>query len=338
MKAFQINEFGIDKLTMSEIADPEPQANEVVVRFDAWSLNYRDVMVVEGSYNPRMKLPATPLSDGAGEIVAVGAGVTKWKVGDRVMPIMVQRWLDGEPNAESSRTAIGAGALWDGILREKAAFREDSIVAVPEYLSQAEAATLPCAALTAWNALVVSGKLNAGDTVLTQGTGGVSIFALQFAKMFGAKVIATSSSDAKLEKLKDLGADETINYKTSEDWDRAVLELTDKRGVDHVVEVGGAGTLAKSINAVRVGGHIAMIGALDTEGTFNHVPIFMKSIRLQGIFVGSKAMFEEMTAGIAKHRVRPVIDRIFEFGEIKEALRYMKSGAHFGKIVVSFDQ
>lgn len=338
MRAFQINEFGIDKLSLVELGDPEPQANEVVVRFDAWSLNYRDVMVVEGSYNPRMKLPATPLSDGAGEIVGVGAGVTKWKVGDRVMPIMVQRWLDGEPNAESSRTAVGAGAVWDGVLREKAAFDENAVVDVPDHLSQSEAATLPCAALTAWNALVVSGKLNSGDTVLTQGTGGVSVFAVQFAKMFGAKVIATSSSDAKLARLRELGADETINYKTREDWDCAVLEMTDKRGVDHVVEVGGAGTLAKSINAVRVGGHIAMIGALDTEGTFNHVPIFMKAIRLQGIFVGSKAMFEDMNAAIAENNVKPVIDRTFEFGEIKEALRYMKSGAHFGKIVVSFDR
>lgn len=338
MRAFQINEFGIDKLALVEIAAPEPQPNEVVVRFDAWSLNYRDVMVVEGRYNPRLKMPATPLSDGAGEIVAVGEGVSKWKVGDRVMPIMVQRWFDGEPDAETSRTAIGAGAVWDGILREKAAFHENSVVAVPDQLSQSEAATLPCAAVTAWNALVVSGKLKAGDTVLTQGTGGVSIFAVQFAKILGARVIATSSSDTKLGKLKELGADETINYRTREDWDRAVLELTDKRGVDHVIEVGGAGTLAKSINAVRVGGHIAMIGALDTEGTFNHVPIFMKAIRLQGIFVGSKAMFEDMNASIAGKNVRPLIDRIFRFEEIRDALHYMKSGAHFGKIVVNLDQ
>jgi len=338
MRAFQINEFGIDKLALVELGDPEPQANEVVVRFDAWSLNYRDVMVVEGRYNPRMKMPATPLSDGAGEVIAVGDAVTKWNIGDRVMPIMVQRWFDGEPDAESSRTAIGAGAVWDGILREKATFDENSVVAVPDHLSQFEAATLPCAAVTAWNALVVSGKLKAGETVLTLGTGGVSIFAVQFAKMLGAKVIATSSSEEKLEKLRELGADETINYRTREDWDRAVLELTDKRGVDHVIEVGGAGTLAKSINAVRVGGHIAMIGALDTEGTFNHVPIFMKAIRLQGIFVGSKAMFEEMNASITENNVKPVIDRTFEFGEIKEALHYMKSGAHFGKIVVKLDR
>ncbi len=338
MKAFQINEFGIDKLALVELGDPEPNANEVIVRFDAWSLNYRDVMVVEGRYNPRMKLPATPLSDGAGEVIAVGENVTKWKVGDKVMPIMVQRWFDGEPNADSSRTAIGAGATWDGILREKAAFDENSVVAVPDNLSQFEAATLPCAAVTAWNALVVSGKLKAGESVLTLGTGGVSIFAVQFAKMLGAKVIATSSSDLKLEKLRGLGADETINYRMREDWDRAVLELTEKRGVDHVIEVGGAGTLAKSINAVRVGGHIAMIGALDTEGTFNHIPIFMKAIRLQGIFVGSKAMFEEMNASIAQNNIKPVIDRTFEFGEIREALQYMKSGAHFGKIVVRFER
>ncbi len=338
MKTFEIHEFGIDNLKGVEIEKPEPGPSEVLVRFHAASLNYRDVMVVSGTYNPRMKLPAIPLSDGAGEVVAVGRSVTKWKVGDRVMPIMVQRWYDGESSDETRKTAMGAGSQWNGVLREYGAFDEQSLVTVPAHLLFEEASTLPCAALTAWNALSVSGSVMPGDTVLTLGTGGVSVFAVQFAKMLGAKVIATSSSDEKLEKLKSIGADETINYRTRDDWDKAVLELTDKRGVDHIIEVGGAGTLAKSINAVRVGGHIAMIGALETEGTFNHVPVFMKAIRIQGIFVGSKVMFEDMNAEIVRNNFKPVIDRTFAFGEIKEALHYMESGSHFGKIVIDYDK
>jgi len=336
MKAYEIHEFGIDNLKDVELETPEPGPTEVLVKFHAASLNFRDAMVIKGEYNPRMKLPAIPLSDGAGEVTAVGDVVTKWHIGDRVIPIMVQRWFDGQSSDETRRTAIGAGSGWNGVLREFAVFDQEGLVAIPEHLSYEEAATLPCTGVTAWNALRVSGNVQPGETVLTQGTGGLSIFAVQFGKLFGANVIATSSGDEKLEKLKALGADETINYRTREDWDRAVLELTDKRGVDHVIEVGGAGTLAKSINAVRVSGHIAMIGALDAEGTFNHVPIFMKSIRLQGIFVGSKAMFEEMNAAITKNNFTPVIDRTFAFGEIKNALHYMESGAHFGKIVIRF--
>lgn len=337
MKAFEIHEFGIDNLKEVELETPEPGPTEVLVKFHAASLNFRDLMVIKGEYNPRMKMPAIPLSDGAGEVVAVGGVVTKWKIGDRVMPIMVQDWFDGQSTDETRKTAIGAGAAWNGVLREFAAFDQEGLVAIPEHLSYEAAATLPCTGVTAWNALHVSGNVQPGETVLTLGTGGLSIFAVQFAKMFGARVIATSSSDEKLAKLGSLGADETINYRTREDWDRDVLELTDKRGVDHVVEVGGVGTLAKSINAVRVGGHIAMIGALDTEGTFNHVPIFMKSIRLQGIFVGSKAMFEEMNVEITKNKFKPVIDRTFAFSEIKDALHYMESGAHFGKIVIKYE-
>jgi NADPH:quinone reductase-like Zn-dependent oxidoreductase len=336
MKVFEIQEFGIDKLAAVDREMPVPKPDEVLVRFHAASLNYRDVMVVSGTYNLRMKLPAIPLSDGAGEIVEVGSDVRQWKVGDRVMPIMVQRWFDGEPTSETRMTALGAGPQWDGVLRECAAFREDVVVRIPDHLSFEEAATLPCAALTAWHALAESGKLKPGDTVLTLGSGGVSTFAVQFAKRFGAKVLATSSSDEKLKRLKELGADETINYRESEDWDKAVLEMTNKRGVDHVVEVGGAGTLARSISSVRVGGHIAMIGALDTQGTFNHVPIFMKAIRLQGIFVGSKRMFEEMLRAVEFAELKPVIDRTFGFDEIRDALNYMQSGSHFGKIVISY--
>ncbi|MBX7054138.1 MAG: NAD(P)-dependent alcohol dehydrogenase [Pyrinomonadaceae bacterium] len=335
MRAFEIPEFGIDKLNLTERDLPTPTANEVLIRFHAASLNYRDHMVVTGTYNPRMKMPAIPLSDGAGEIVAVGDAVKKWKKGDRVMPIFAQQWFDGEPSEAKRRTSLGAGPQWEGVLREFGAFHEDSVVEIPEHLTFLEAATLPCAAITAWNALAVSGGLKAGETVLTLGTGGVSIFAVQFAKMFGARVIATSGSDEKIERLRSMGADETINYRTREDWDAAVLELTGKRGVDHVVEVGGSGTLARSLNAVRIGGHIAMIGAL-TTGSFNPVHIFMKSVRLQGIFTGSRSMFEDMNRAISVNGLRPMIDRVFGFEEIGDALRHLESGSHFGKIVIEY--
>ena len=335
MKAHEIQEFGIDKLALVERERPEFGPKQVLIKFHSASLNYRDVMVVSGTYNPRMKLPAVPFSDGAGEIVAVGEDVKKWEVGDRVCTTVIPGWIDGEPTAEKAKTAIGAGSF-DGVLREYAAFSEESIVRVPEHLSFDEAATLPCAAVTAWNALVVSGKIKADDTVLTLGTGGVSIFALQIAKHFGARVISTSSSDEKLERVRRLGADETINYRMCEDWDKAVLELTGGRGVDHVVEVGGMGTLARSVKAVRVGGHIPLIGALNMSGEFNPIPVFMKGIRVQGIFVGSRRMFEDMNKVIETARLKPVIDRTFEFDEVREALKYMESGSHFGKIVVRF--
>ena len=313
---------------------PEPTTGEVQVKFYAVSLNYRDVMVASGTYNPRMKLPAVPLSDGAGEISAVGDGVTKWKVGDRVMPIFAQGWFDGDSSEEKRRTSLGAGSQWDGVLREYGTFNEESVVRIPEHLSFEEASTLPCAALTAWNALVHSGSLKAGDSVLTLGTGGVSIFAVQFARLFGARVIATSGSSEKIERLRELGVRETINYKEQEDWDKEALDLTEKIGVDHVVEVGGAGTLARSLNAVRIGGHVAMIGALTGAANFNPVTVFMKAVRLQGIFTGSRALFYEMNKAISVNKLQPVIDRVFEFDQVKEALLHMQGASHFGKIVI----
>lgn len=334
MKAWVVNEFGIDNLALEDREIPQAGPGEVLVRLRAASLNYRDVMVVSGWYNPRMRLPAIPFSDGAGEVVAVGDGVSKWTVGDRVCSTVIAGWIDGEPSTEKSKTAIGAGGV-DGILREYAVFYEDAVVRLPENLTFQEAATLPCAAVTAWNALVVSGQVKEGDTVLTLGTGGVSIFAVQIAKLFGARVIATSSNDEKLARVRELGADDTINYRNSEDWDKAVLDLTDGRGVDHVIEVGGTGTLAKSVKAVRIGGHIALIGALDMAGEFNPIPIFMKGIRVQGIFVGSRAMFEDLNATIESAGLKPVVDRTFDFGEAREALTFMQSGAHFGKIVIN---
>jgi len=334
MKAYEVQEFGIEKLSFVDRPIPEPASGEVLVRFHAASLNYRDLMVVSGTYKPKMKLPAVPLSDGAGEVVAVGDDVTKWKPGDRVMPIFAQRWFDGDSSEEKRRTSLGAGAQWDGVLREYGTFTEESVVQIPEHLSFEEAATLPCAALTAWNALAFSGKLKAGESVLTLGTGGVSMFAAQFAKLFGARVVSTSGSGEKIEKLRDLGITETINYRDREDWDVAVLEIVGKPGMDHIVEVGGAGTLARSINAVRIGGHVALIGALTGAAGFSPTTVFMKAIRLQGIFTGPKSMFEDMNKAISVNKLKPVIDRVFEFDEAREALKHMEGASHFGKIVV----
>lgn len=337
MRAYEIKEFGIENLAISERAEPEPKAGEIVVRFRAASLNYRDLMVVSGTYNPKMKLPAVPLSDGAGEVVELGDGVTKWAIGDRVMPIFAQRWYDGDSSEEKRRTSLGAGAQWDGVLREYGTFNEESVVRIPDHLSYEEASTLPCAAVTAWNALVVSGNLKAGESVLTLGTGGVSVFAAQFAKMFGARVVSTSGSDEKLERLRELGIYETVNYREREDWDAAVLEIVGKPGVDHVVEVGGSGTLGRSINAVRIGGHVAMIGALTGAAGFNPTTVFMKAIRLQGIFTGSRQTFEDMNRAISVNKLKPVIDRVFEFDEVPEAFRHMETASHFGKIVIKID-
>jgi len=332
MKAYEINEFGIENLALVEREKPEPQANEVLVKFHAASLNYRDLMMVKGFYNPKLKMPVVPLSDGAGEVAAVGESVTKWKVGDRVCPIFMQDWIDGEIDFQKARTALG-GDL-DGCLREFGVFGENGLVAIPEHLSYEEAATLPCAAVTAHNALMVSGNIKIGDSVLLQGTGGVSIFALQFASVYGCRTIITSSSDEKLNRAKELGANDLINYKEREDWDKAVLDLTEKRGVDHVVEVGGAGTLQRSMNAARMGGHVAVIGVLAGKGDFNPATILMKAVKMQGIFVGSRQMFEDMNRLISQHSLKPVIDKTFAFDEAKDALKHMESASHFGKIVV----
>ena len=335
MKAYEARQFGIEELALVERDEPKAAAGEVVVKFHAASLNYRDLMFVKGTYNPRAKLPAVPFSDGAGEVVATGEGVTRWKMGDRVCPIFVQSWLEGAPSTQKNRSSLGAGDL-DGVLREQGAFSEEGLVKIPDHLSFEEAATLPCAAVTAWNALVSSGRLKAGETVLALGTGGVSIFALQIAKMHGARVFITSSSDEKLERARELGADETINYKKSPDWDKEVMGRTKKTGVDHVIEVGGSGTLSRSLNSVRVGGQVDLIGVLASGGDFNPLSVLMKGVRLQGIFVGSRRMFEDMNRAIESNRMRPVIDRTFAFEQVREALKYMESGSHFGKIVIKY--
>jgi NADPH:quinone reductase-like Zn-dependent oxidoreductase len=333
MKAYEIQEFGLDKLTMVERDTPKPGPGEVLVRLRAASINYRDIMMIAGNYNPKLKLPLVPFSDGAGEVAAVGEGVTKWAIGDRVCPIFMQGWIDGPVTYEKSKTTLG-GDL-DGCLREFAVFNQEGLVAIPAHLSFEEASTLPCAGVTAWHAITVSGQVARDETVLVQGTGGVSMFALQFAKLFEANVIATSSSDGKLERARELGADNVINYKEREDWDTAALELTDKIGVDHVIEVGGPGTLQRSMRAVRMGGHIAVIGVVAGQGEFTTVPIFMKSLKLQGIFVGSRQMFEAMNAEIERSGMTPEVDKVYPFIEVGDALEYVKGGLHFGKVVVS---
>ena len=333
MKEYRIDTFGIDALSLVDVDPPALKAGEVLVRLRATSINYRDMMMVEGGYNPRMTLPRVPFSDGAGEVIEVGEGVTKWRPGDRVCPTFFQSWIDGPINYAKSKTNLG-GDL-DGCLREFGIFHEDGLVRIPEHLSFEEAATLPCAAVTVWNALMISGGLMSGETVLLQGTGGVSIFALQFAKLVGARVLITSSSDEKLERARSLGADETLNYSKREDWDTWALGLTNKQGVDHVVEVGGAGTLQRSMRAARMGGHIAVIGVVAGKGEYSHTPIFMKALRLIGVFVGSREMFEEMNRAIEESRMRPVIDRTFAFEEARDAMKFMKEDSHFGKIVIT---
>ncbi|MBA3633651.1 MAG: NAD(P)-dependent alcohol dehydrogenase [Acidobacteria bacterium] len=333
MKTYEINEFGIENLTLTEREKPETKSTEVLVKFRAASLNYRDLMMVKGLYNPKLKTPLVPLSDGAGEVVAVGESVTKWEVGDRVCPIFMQGWFDGAIDVTKAQTALGGDI--DGCLREFGLFSENGLVRIPDHLSYEEAATLPCAAVTAYNALYVSGMIKPAETVLLLGTGGVSIFSLQFASIYGAKTIITSSSDNKLKRARELSANETINYKEREDWDKAVLELTEKCGVDHIVEVGGAGTMQKSLNAVKMGGHIAVIGVLAGKGEFNPTSILMKTVKMQGIFVGSRQMFEQLNLMLCQHNhLKPVIDKVFGFNEVKDALKYMESGSHFGKIVV----
>jgi NADPH:quinone reductase-like Zn-dependent oxidoreductase len=332
MKAYQIQTaVGIDGLKLVDLPEPKPGTGKVLVRVRAASLNYRDTAVVSGMY-PGQSLPVIPLSDGAGDVVAVGEGVTRVKEGDRVAGIFFQDWIAGKLTREKIKSALG-GAI-DGMLAEYVVLSQEGIVLLPEHLSYAEGATLPCAAVTAWQALVHRSNLMAGETVLLLGTGGVSIFALRFAKILGAKVIITSSSDEKLERAKQLGADETINYKTFPNWEEKVYELTQQQGVDQVIEVGGAGTLEKSLRSAGVGGRISLIGVLGGAGDVNHTQMLMKSIDVQGIYVGSREMFEAMNRAIAFHQIGPVIDRIFPLDQAPEAYRYLQSGSHFGKVVI----
>ncbi len=324
----------IDQLVFDEVAIAEPGPGQVLVAIKAVSLNFRDLAVVTGRYPRNTSQPTIIASDGSGEVIAVGDGVTAFHAGDRVVGAFFQGWITGPFAREYGASALG-GAI-DGVLTQFRVFDQQGLLRVPEHLSFEEAATLPCAGLTAWNALVPTCHVQAGDTVLLLGTGGVSMFGLQFAKVHGARVIVTSSSDEKLARAKTLGADETINYKTTPDWDQEVLRLTGGKGADIVLEVGGGETFARSMNSVRATGQIAVIGVL--TGVAGTVPIGLiglQTLSVHGIFVGSVAMFEDMNRAIAANQLRPVVDRVFPFEKSADALRCMQSAQHFGKIVIT---
>jgi NADPH:quinone reductase-like Zn-dependent oxidoreductase len=334
MRAFQLPQAtGIDALVKIDLLEPKPAYRQVLVKVAACSLNFRDLAIVLGRYRMPTKPSVIPLSDGAGEVVEVGPGVTRVKVGDRVAGNFFQRWYGGNASADTQASALG-GSI-DGMLADYVVLEEDGLVKLPAHLSFEEGASLPCAAVTAWNALVEHGRLIAGQSVLVQGTGGVSIFALQFSRMLGAQVIATSSSDAKLERARKLGASDGVNYKATPEWDKAVVQLTGGVGVDQVVEVGGAGTIAKSLGAIRVGGKISMIGVLSGAADLNPMLILGKRANIQGISVGSTQMFEAMNRAITVAGMRPVIDKVFGFDDTKAAFRHLESAQHFGKIVVA---
>jgi len=334
MKVYEIqNRTGLDALTLAERPEPKPAHGHVLVKIHAASLNYRDLMIAGGTYGPRADPPVIALSDGAGEVAGIGEGVTRVKVGDRVAGIFIQTHIAGVLTEEKRQSALG-GSI-DGILAEYVSLNEDGVVVIPEHLSYEEAATLPCAAVTAWNGLITSGKLQTGETVLVQGTGGVSLFALQIAKAAGARVIITSSSDEKLNKARALGADDTINYRTDPGWDIRALELTGGVGVDHVVDVGGPATINQSLRAVRCDGRISVIGVLTgVAGEINIMDMIRKNVNIQGISIGSREMFEAMNRSIAQNKLHPVIDRVFPFSETRDAYEYLQSGKHFGKVVI----
>jgi NADPH:quinone reductase-like Zn-dependent oxidoreductase len=322
--------FGVDALQRVERPDPVPGPGQVVVAMSAFSLNYRDLLVVNGVGRWKPALPRIPLSDGVGVVAATGSGVSRVKVGDRVAPIFYPNWVDGRVAAEKMGSALG-GAVADGVLAEYVLVDETSLVHLPEHLSDEEAATLPCAAVTAWNAVVPTGRSSPGDTVVVLGTGGVALFALQFARLHGARVIITSSSDQKLARARQLGAAETINYTTTPDWPTAVMELTNGTGADHVVDT--AGELTQALAAVRLGGSVAFVGLLTGMRADVDLVLFMgKSARVEAVDVGSRAMFEAMNTAIHRHQLRPVVDRVFAFAEAGHALTYLAEARHFGKV------
>ncbi len=324
---------GIDTLELQEAPTPRPGPGQVLVRMRAASLNYRDLNVAAGRA-ARGSLPANlvPLSDGAGEVAEVGAGVTRVQPGDRVAGIFMQNWIGGDIEPYHVDSSLG-GSI-DGVLAEYVLFDQDGLVHVPEHLSFEQAATLPCAAVTAWNALYAGRPLKTGDSVLVLGTGGVSIFALQLAHAAGARVIATSSSDDKLARAAALGASDGVNYRQHPDWQQQVLALTNGRGVDHVVEVGGGGTLSRSIEAARIGGQVHLIGVL-TGGEINPTPVLRRNLLLRGIYVGSRQMFEALNRAITLHRIEPVIDRSFDFIDAKAAYLHLQGRTHVGKVVIA---
>jgi len=334
VRAYEVHEaIGLDGLVLNrERPDPQPGHGQLVVRVRAASLNYRDQGVIKGVYG-YTKFPVIPLSDGAGEVAEVGPGVTQFKAGDRVTSTFFVNWTGGRLPPDAARNSLGG--MVDGMLADYALLAETGAIKIPDHLSFEEAATLPCAALTAWNALVETGRIKAGETVAILGTGGVSCFGITFAKMHGAFVYLTSSSDEKLARAKALGADTLINYRAQPDWDQEILKQTGGAGVDHVLEGGGAGTLENSMKAVRAGGSIYVVGALAGPGSINPRMINRKGIRLQGIHVGSRDMFADMNKAITFAKLKPTIDRVFDFNDAKAAYAHQQSGRHFGKIVIA---
>ncbi|HEY6966697.1 MAG TPA: NAD(P)-dependent alcohol dehydrogenase [Burkholderiales bacterium] len=335
MKVFQIqDDWGMEHLRLAERPRPAPGPGQVLVRMKAASRNYRDLVVPMRGYGSHTgTLPLIPLSDGVGEVAETGAGVTRVRAGDRVCPIFTQAWISGEPTPE--RLARTLGGPVDGTMAEYMLLSEQGVSKVPAHLSDEQAASLPCAALTAWSALVTHDNLGPGSRVLVQGTGGVALFALQFAKLRGAQVTVISSSDDKIARAKALGADAAINYVRTPEWYKATRELTEGRGYDHILELGGEKTLPQSLRCIRPGGTLSMIGVL--SGGMLSAPLGLvvtRQVRLQGITVGNRDGFEAMLRAIAQHRIVPVTDRVFAFEELKEAMAYLKSGAHFGKVCI----
>ncbi len=332
MRVWQISSFGIDSLELVERPTPTTGPGEVLIKVHAVSLNFRDLRMVNGLYNPKLRFPRIPCSDGAGEVIAVGAGVAAWKPGDRVAAIFMQNWLGGRPTPPKVKGALGGDI--DGMLAEYVLLKETGLVAVPEHLTFEEASTLPCAALTAWNALT-AGNLKPNSTVLIQGTGGVSIFALQFAKILGMRVLGISSSKAKLEHARALGLDAGLDYRETPEWDRWALDQTNGEGVDLVVEVGGAGTLQRSLRAIRMSGVIAQIGVLSDSAEPLPIPLILhKQVRIQGIYVGSRQNFEEMNRTIASAKLHPICAS-FPWTKAREVLHQMEAATHFGKLVLT---
>jgi NADPH:quinone reductase-like Zn-dependent oxidoreductase len=336
MRALQlIDGLGVENLKLTEIDTPSPGPGEVLVRMRAISLNYRDLLMVNGVYGPQTPLPLTPFSDGCGIVEAVGEGVTRVAPGDRVATMFFQSWISGKPTPAGLRSALGLPI--PGVARELAVFHEGGLSKVPAFLTDQQVATLPCAALTAWRALFEDARLAPGDTVLVQGTGGVSIFGLQFAKAAGYGVIVTSSSDEKLARAQRLGADHTVNYRTTPEWGAAAREAAGPSGVDFIMGVGGA-TLTEGLKCIALMGHIAIIGVLG--GAAESLPfgaMIATGAKLQGVMVGSRAMFEAMCRAIEAHRIEPMVDKVFPFAEGRAALEAMARGEHFGKIVLEFD-
>ena len=334
MNVYRLDPIGtLDGLKLGDEEDRHPGPREVAIRIRATSLNYRDLKVATGAYEPgTIKPRVIPLSDGAGEVVEAGAGVTRVKIGDRVAAIFLQRWLAGRVDPAYASSALGGPS--DGVLAERVVLSEEGVVPIPGHLSFEEAATLPCAAVTAWHALFARGNLTAGESVLTLGTGGVSLFAAQFARMAGARVIVTSGSSEKIARLKAMGVTDIVNYRATPDWERAVMDLTGGQGADHVLELGGAGTFRQSLLALRVGGRLYAIGNLAGAAQINPQMILAKRANVHGIQVGSREMFEAMNRAISQAQLKPIVDRQFEFRDARAAYDYLASRAHFGKIVI----